>query len=236
MDEMQDFLWDEYELNCPLTTIGNALRRAKWSRVTVRAQAEERDAHLRMLWRARQCNEAWTDDRLIFLDESASNERTGDRKKGWSPVGADCTVKRSIKRSERWSILPALTNKGYLSWVVFQGSITIEMYLAFLKEQVLPHCVPGFHILVMDNATIHRNWQILEACEEAGVEIAFLPPYSPDYNPIEATFHDLKAWIRRNHRIAEEFVTFDEFLQFALEKVCKKDPRGHFKEAGYQVM
>jgi transposase len=145
-------------------------------------------------------------------------------------------VRRPIKRSERWSILPALSNKGYLDYVIFQGSITAEIFLTFLIFKVLPKCVAGHHVLVLDNASIHRAEEVQEACNNAEVELVFLPPYSPDFNPIEATFKDLKAWLKLNFQFADDFVSFENFLYFAVEQMRHKDPRGHFRTAGYQVI
>jgi transposase len=68
----------------------------------------------------------------------------------------------------------------------------------------------------MDNASIYKDRRILEACDEAGVLLKFLPPYSPDFNPIEAMFKDLKAWIKLNYKRVEEFEVFSEFLEFAV--------------------
>ena len=69
-------------------------------------------------------------------------------------------------------------------------------------------------ILILDNALIYKLARLRDLCEEHGVLLIFLPPYSPDYNPIEATFKDLKAWIKRNHRLAETFKNFKAFLYF----------------------
>jgi transposase len=87
----------------------------------------------------------------------------------------------------------------------------------------------------MDNASIHKDCWIREAYSAARVEIQFLPPYSPDYNPIEATFKDLKAWIKRNSALAEDFNSFEGFLHFVVNSVARSNARGHFKEAGYVV-
>ena len=67
-------------------------------------------------------------------------------------------------------------------------------------------------VLILDNASIHKSTRLRELCEEYGVLLRFLPPYSPDFNPIEATFKDIKAWIKRNHRLMEDFVSFEAFL------------------------
>jgi transposase len=175
---------------------------------------------------------------LVFIDESACNERTGDRKFGWSPVGVECKVSRPLKRSERWSILPALCNKGYMDWMIYQGAITADLFVEFLRERVLPYCTayPGVRsVIIMDNASIHKDRRIQEACDEVGVLLKFLPPYSPDFNPIEATFKDLKAWVKKNYRRVEEFEEFSDFLEYAVAQNCKGDARGHFRTSGYIV-
>ena len=177
-------------------------------------------------------------EQLVFLDESAANERTGDRKYGWSPEGTICGVDRVLKRSERWSILPALAVDGYLSYLIFQGSITSAIFEAFVEEQVLPHCTPypgPRSVLILDNAAIHKSTRLRELYKQHGVLLKFLPPYSPDYNPIEATFKDIKAWIRRNQRLAKDFESFKGFLHFAVSQVCGTHAAAHFREAGYIV-
>ena len=78
----------------------------------------------------------------MFLDESAVNERTSNRKYGWSPEGTICGVARPLKRLKKWSILPALTVNGYLSYLILQGSITAIVFKAFIEEQVLPYYSP----------------------------------------------------------------------------------------------
>jgi transposase len=236
LDEMQDFLYDEFDLEVSIQTIHRILQKAHWSRKAVSARAAERSAPLRNAWIGIQ--KSWTADQLVFLDESAANERTGDRKFGWSPIGTACGVSRSIKRSERWSLLPALTIDGYLSYTITQGSITTEDFEAFVGEQVLPYCSPypgPRSVLILDNASIHRSEQLQELCQEHGVLLKFLPPYSPDFNPIEATFGDIKAWIKRNHRLMEDFESFEAFLHFAVSQASGTHAGQHFREAGYIV-
>ena len=64
-------------------------------------------------------------------------------------------------------------------------------------------------------------------CQDAGVQLAFLPPYSPDLNLIEETFAQLKAWIKKNRRMAEGFQDYGDFLRMALE-VLQTDVKEHF--------
>jgi hypothetical protein len=101
----------------------------------------------------------YTADQIVTLDESACNERTGDRKYGWSPINSSVELVYNFKRSEQWSILPAMTIHGYMSYTVFQGAITSELMKEFLEYQVLPFCnahpAPN-SVIVLDNASIHR--------------------------------------------------------------------------------
>ena len=222
---MQDFLYDEFDLQVSITTVHRTLERARWSRKAVRAHAAERCAPFRTAWIGIQ--KSWTADQLIFLDELAANERTGDRKYGWSPIGTTCAVARPVKRSD-----------GYLSYLITQGSITAEAFETFVEEQVLPHSSPypgARSVLIFDNASIHKSEQLRELCELYGVLLRFLPPYSPDFNPIEATFKDIKAWIKRNHRLVEEFESFEAFLHFAVSQASGTYAEQHFEEAGYIV-
>ena len=81
------------------------------------AWAAQRSAPLHNAWIGIQ--KSWVAEQLVFLDESAANERTGDRKYGWSPEGTIYSVAHMLKRSERWSILPVLAVDGYLSYFIF---------------------------------------------------------------------------------------------------------------------
>ena len=83
------------------------------------------------------------------------------------------------------------------------GSITSEIMEDFIEYKVLPYCNPfpaSNSVSVLDNASIHRSYRLRRLCEEAGVMLYFLPPYSPDYNLIEKTFKHLKSWINRIER------------------------------------
>ena len=100
------------------------------------------------------------------------------------------------RRSERWSILLALTVEGYISHIIFQGALTAALFKDFVEHQVLLNCTlyPGPRlIIILDNASIHKSARLQELCERSGVILEFLLPYLLDFNPIKATFKDLKA-------------------------------------------
>lgn len=99
-------------------------------------------------------------EQCVFLDESAANERTADRKYGWGTIGSRVRLKEPIKRSERYSILPAYNLGGYMDYIVVKGSITGAIFNDFVENRVLPRCspFPGLNsILILDNAAIHKS-------------------------------------------------------------------------------
>ena len=162
-----------------------------------------------------------------------------DRKYGWAPMGMPCVIKQELKRSKRWSILPAYTVDGYIAYEVHQGSITADIFNDFVQHKVLPLCNSSGprSVLVMDNARIHWSAELEAMCSEAGVLLARLPPYSPDFNPIETSFSILKQWMRRNYRLAisytEETGGFRRFLLDAVEFAGDTGKPGNlFKQAG----
>ena len=102
----------------------------------------------------------FTPKQLVFIDESAANERTANRKYGWAPIGVSPHVYQSIKRSERWSILPAYTVDGFMNWEIVHGSYDKALFNAFIQCKVLPFCSPfpgPRSVLVMDNCRIHHS-------------------------------------------------------------------------------
>jgi transposase len=91
----------------------------------------------------------------------------------------------------------------------------------------------------MDNASFHRSERIEQMCDEAGVRLLYLPPYSPDFNPIEEFFAELKAFIKRNWRLfsGTPDQDFEAFLEWCVDTVGarKASAEGHFRHAGITI-
>jgi hypothetical protein len=108
----------------------------------------------------------------MFLDESAANSRTLDRKYGWAPIGVKAEIVELVKREKKWSILPLYTEEGFISWDMIHGSYDTETFNEFVRTHVIPHTkpFPGKNsVLVMDNARIHRNEVSLMTCISANI-------------------------------------------------------------------
>ncbi|KAF5707244.1 hypothetical protein FMUND_11202 [Fusarium mundagurra] len=115
------------------------------------------------------------------------------------------------------------------------------LYKDFI-EQLLHNCGRWSHkksVLIMDNASFHHNDELEPMCAEAGVKLLYLPPYSPDFNPIEEYFAELKNFIKKpGPELSELFKKdFRAFLQACVDTVGKRkeSARGHFRHAGLAI-
>jgi hypothetical protein len=157
-DELALFLWDEFGVHTSRMTISRSLKRLRVSRKILQREAAQRSQTLRDHWMSRLSG--WTADQLVFIDESAANERSADRKYGWAPIGQKAIQSVPLKHSERYSVLPAYTVDGYIAWIIHQGAVSGSIFNEFIHEYVLPLCneYPGPRsVLCMDNASIHRS-------------------------------------------------------------------------------
>jgi transposase len=180
-------------------------------------------------------------DDLVFLDESIFNEKTGWRHYAYAPVGHEARYMQDIKRGDTYAILPAYTVKyGYLPCTgIKKGYFNNEEFIEWIQTHLIPTLKETYGnkpmVVVLDNVSIHTNNAVRQVLEQAGYVVRYLPPYSPDYNPIELTFAVLKAWIRRNYMyVRARFPVggFGEFLRAAIsESGCDRFARKHFKYA-----
>lgn len=147
---------------------------------------------LRDVWATKRSR--WSRQQLVFVDECARSEKNGYRKYGWSPKGVSPADLVQTRWSDRYSVLPALTVNGYLPEpLIVQGGVTKEAFIFWLQTNLLPQLQLGFHIVVIDNAAIYHGSGIQQLFEAFEIQLEYLPPYSPDLNPIKLTFNSMKV-------------------------------------------
>lgn len=227
LDEMALFLWDEFGAYPTTSSIRRALISNKWSKKTSRQKARERNADLRDCY-LHNLSE-FRSYHLVYIDESGCDKRIGFRRTGWSPLGIAPVQVSKFHRDQRYQILPAYSQDGIVMSRVFRGSTDASVFEDFVEE-LLQHCgkwPEPKSVLVMDNASFHHSDRIKQLCSDAGVKLMYLPPYSPDLNPIEEFFSELKAFIRRHWVFYEDNPEqgFDKFLEWCVERVGEREKK-----------
>jgi len=134
----------------------------------------------------------------IFLDECGV---TTDllRRYGRSPRGTRLRDHTPCGHWETHTVIATLRLEGLDAPAVFDGPIDSPSFLAYIEQVLVPTLRPG-DVVVLDNLTVHKQPDVRIAIEQAGASLRFLPPYSPDFNPIELAFAKLKAFLRAARR------------------------------------
>jgi transposase len=113
-----------------------------------------------------------------------------------------------------------------------EGSTTGEVFEAYLQEMLAPTLRPG-QVVVMDNLSAHKGERVREMIEGHNCELLYLPPYSPDLNPIEEAFAKLKGRLRAATARSREALI--EAMGVALEAISAEDTHGFFGHCGYRA-
>jgi transposase len=239
LDEMATFLRQSFNITVSPRTVGRELENKGWSKKVIRQISNKRNADLRDFYLFNLSQ--FRSYHLVYVDESGCDQRAGRRRTGWSPRGVTPVQLSEFQRGQRYQILPAYAQDGIVLSQVFQGSTDSTVFENYI-EQLLHHCgrwpAPK-SVLVMDNASFHHTDRIKQMCSDAGVKLVYLPPYSPDLNPIEEFFSELKAFIKRSFRLYLDNPSrgFHEFLQWCIDIIGAREQsaRGHFRHSGITI-
>jgi transposase len=194
--------------------------------------AEERDEFLRAAWRALVAGEAGIDaGRLVFVDEMGTNVSLAPLY-AWSRRGERAFGSAPRNWGKNVTLLSSITAEGLGASLAVEGSTTREVFETYLECVLAPSLSPG-QVVVMDNLSSHKGGRVREIIEGCGCELLYLPPYSPDFNPIEQAFSKIKGLMRKAEaRTPREALI--EAMGLALEAVSARDARGFFNHCGYR--
>jgi transposase len=171
-------------------------------------------------------------ERLVFLDESAVLTKLV-RNHAWSARGERALGTAPCGAWERVTILGAIGLDGMLAAMSIPAATDGEVFHAYLEQVLLPELRQGRPdaVLVMDNLNAHKAAAVRTLLDNTGLAYRYLPPYSPDLNPIELAWAKMKSHLRK---VAARTVGgIHEALAPALDAISPKDARGFFRHAGY---
>lgn len=189
--------------------------------------AAERDPDLRAAWVSAL---AGVDpQRLVFLDETAT-PTTLTRLRARAPVGQRAIGAVPHRRWQAVTLIASLSLTGMPAAMSLEGALDRESFHAFVEQALIPTLRPG-QLVILDNLAVHKSARALAAIAAAGCMVVFLPPYSPDLNPIELAFAKLKHLLRR--AAARTFASVTAATGVALDAVTPADAAAFFACCGY---
>jgi len=133
---------------------------------------------------------------LVYIDESGIDQAIC-KDRGWSKKGKKLMSKKSGKYYERTNIIAGYVGNKTIAPMVFNGSCNSNLFNNWVENCLIKELKPG-QVVIMDNASFHKSIRTRELIESVGCKLIFLPPYSPDLNPIEKFWANMKRWIEYN--------------------------------------
>lgn len=167
--------------------------------------------------------------RFVFIDESGATTAM-TRTRGRAPRGERVHGSAPHGHWKVTTMIGAIRLSGIAAVMTVDSPTDSDVFRTFVERVLVPALNPG-DVVVMDNLSPHKACGVAEMIEAANAELWYLPPYSPDYNPIEKCWSKIKEFLRsakaRTQRMLERAIAR------GLRKVSVSDARGWFKECGY---
>jgi transposase len=170
--------------------------------------------------------------RLVFVDEMGANTALCPLY-AWSRRGERVNINAPRNRGPNMTLLSSMSVEGMGPCLAVEGSTNAVVFETYLEKVLTPTLEPG-QIVVMDNLSAHKGQRVRKLIEDRGCELLYLPPYSPDLNPIEEAFSKVKHFLRTiGARTLEALV---EAMGEALGAVTAKDALSFFTHCGYRPL
>lgn len=168
---------------------------------------------------------------LVFLDESGAQSNM-TRLYGRAPGGERCVDHTPHGHWKTTTLICALDHCGMRCATHVDGAVNGDIFTAFIQQVLAPALKPG-EMVIMDNLSAHKVAGVREAIEAAGATVLYLPPYSPDLNPIELAFSKLKQLLRSaRHRTVDPLW---RDTQRILDGITPTDAIHFFQHCGYTL-
>jgi transposase len=167
--------------------------------------------------------------KLVFIDETGLSTKMA-RLRGRAPRGERCRAGVPHGHWKTTTFTGALRLTGMTAPFLYDGAMNGNVFLAYVEQVLVPTLAPG-DIVVMDNLPAHKAAGVRNAIEAAGASLLYLPPYSPDFNPIENAFAKLKALLRA--KAERTLAALWDAVSSVLDLFSSTECENYFTAAGY---
>jgi transposase len=167
----------------------------------------------------------------VFIDETGANTKL-TRLRGRAFRGQRLVAKVPHGHWKTTTFVGALRATGVTAPLVVDGPMNGEIFLAYVRQQLVPTLRPG-DTVILDNLSSHKRAGVQEAIEAVGARLVYLPPYSPDLNPIELAFAKLKTLLRK--AAARTVSDLEATIASLLERFTTSECLAYFRHCGYSA-
>ncbi len=176
-------------------------------------------------------------DMFVWVDETGSNLKDMLRQYGYALCGERAVSRKMLIRGQRISTIAAICTEGLLAFDMITTSVNSEHFYDFIRGDLIPELLPfdgqnPRSVVVMDNCSIHTVQEVADLFDNTGILLLFLPPYSPDFNPIELTFSHIKRYLK-NHEDIMHIIPLQQILKAAFDSITSTMCNAWITHCGY---
>lgn len=225
-------------LSVSQATICRLLQRYGLTRKKVKQVALQRCYMLRGAFMA-QCS-LFSREQLVWLDETGSNSKDHIRRFGYAIRGTTPVSHRLLIRGKRVNAIAALASDGIIAVDTVVGTVDGQTFFDFLRGTLIPR-MRAFNgsnpnsVIIMDNCSIHHIQEVKQLLNQAGILALFLPPYSPDLNPIEEAFNYVKSYLRKHDILLQSGAPMPTIVEAAFESITINQCNSWITDSGYPM-
>lgn len=149
-----------------------------------------------------------------------------------SKRGSRAFLRQRYYKSKSYTLVAAVTGSKVIAPFMFEGAMTTKIFQIYVEKVLLKELKPE-QVVIMDNLSSHKSTEIKRLIENKGAKLIFLPPYSPELNPIELAWSKLKACLRNRRTLSDENLV--KAVRVGLNKITKSNCRNWFRHCGYLI-
>lgn len=230
--EIQSELHSTMGIHVEISTICKFMNRMKFTRqkMIIRASQQDEFERQKFIYDVSLLSSRM----LIFVDETGADNRNCIRKYGYSLRGKPPQTHQLLIRGERVSAITCMSSAGILDAKMVKGTTNGDTFYDFVQTHLLPHLMPfngtnPHSVVILDNCSVHHVPEVIKSIQDVGTMVLFLPPYSPDFNPIEECFSKLKSILKSNSTHTDDIATL---LYMSILEITQDDCIGWIDHAG----
>jgi len=213
------------------TLYKNGLTRKKVQRIAKQRSAIHRGDYLAEI-------SMYNTNMLVFADETGKDSRDSIRRYGYAVQGEVAQSAITMTRGTRISTIAAISCSGLIGYEKYTGNVSGDEFFDFVRGTLIPNMNPynGTNensILVLDNCSIHYIEETLTLLRTSGIFVIFLPPYSPDLNPIELTFSYIKKYLQEHEEIIQVANNISDIITSAFDNITIDQCTNWIHSCGY---